>query len=143
MCLKNALSFLLKNSLNHSLNDLDLELCCELAEFFFLDTEFSDDVRSVLAKRLNEAGWTRERTHRTLVTIIAPHVASNIGYGFYPVIGEWAGFDHADLKKRFLRSEKLRQEKPDWWFLLSDWWMTKILKAVEAQKLLGLLKPLS
>ena len=115
----------------------DEKIWVELAELFFLDTEFDERDFERIAKLLKDSGWSRERTEKTLVQLIAPHVAGNLGHLFWPVIGEWAGFDHDWLCARVRHSKILRTKHPDWYFMISDWWCRKMLRQLDVERLLS------
>jgi hypothetical protein len=62
------------------------EIWLALAELFFLDTEPQQHDFDYAVRLLKEAGWNREETERTLIELIAPQVAGNLGYLVWPVI---------------------------------------------------------
>ena len=113
------------------------ELWLTLAELFFLDTESLESDFARAAELLKKNGWSRSRTEKTLVQLIAPQVASNIGWGLYPVNGEWAGFDGKVLSEKVRRSITLRAARPDWHFTLLDWWYRRLLNQLGMQRLLN------
>jgi hypothetical protein len=108
-----------------------------LAELFFLDTEPEDGDFRDAAAALKGAGWTRERARSALVELVAPVAGANLGYLIWPVIGEWAGFDRVFLAARIRRSQALRQRRPRWWFWLSDWYCSRMLRALGVERLLA------
>lgn len=108
-----------------------------LAELFFLDTEPSEMDYERVAGLLKSNGWSREKTERTLIQLIAPNYAANLGFLIYPVIGEWAGFDGKVLESRVVQSQSLRVRYPNWYFSLSDWWCRKMLKALKLESFLN------
>lgn len=119
--------------------DSEKILWLELAELFFIDTEMLEADFMRVAKLIKASNWDRSKVEETLVQLIAPHAGANVGYLFIPVIGEWSGFDLDDLCKKIERSQKLRKEKPSWYFTLSDWWCRRMLKNLGIDRLLSLL----
>jgi hypothetical protein len=107
-----------------------------LAELFFLDAEPQQaDFERALAL-LREAGWSRKRTRKTLIELIAPTAGANLGFLVWPVIGEWMGFDKASLCSKIHRTAALREKYPKWYFFLSDWWCARMLQDLEVERLL-------
>jgi hypothetical protein len=105
----------------------DPEIWLALAELFFLDTEHTDTDHARVAALLRSKGWSREETKETLIGLIAPYAGANLGYGIYPVNGLWSGFDKEKLIPAARASLALRMQSPPWMFLVSDWWMTRLL----------------
>jgi hypothetical protein len=119
------------------------EIWCTLAELFFLDTESTEGDFARVADLLKDNGWSRIQTEMTLLRLIAPNVAANLGWGLYPVIGEWAGFDRAWLSERIRRTKALRASRPKWFFTLSDWWSGRLLNRLGVENLLSRLQETS
>lgn len=117
----------------------EVNIYIHLAELFFLDVDPEDPEYRVAAKYLKELGWSKEKTKRELVTIISPIVAANLGYGIFPVIGEWSGFDRDWFYKRLSTVRKRRSRTWKGFYLIQDWWYWKLLKQLEVARLLDLL----
>lgn len=109
-----------------------------LAELFFLDHIPYDTDFTRVADLLRKNSWTRLRTERTLIEAIAPHAGANLGYLIYPVIGAWAQLDSKTLSVKIRRSLSIREKRPRWHFLLSDWWCRRMLLRLGLEQLLSL-----
>lgn len=111
------------------------DIWLELANLFFLDTEHDNRVFENVARMLVENGWTAEFTFDFIAKMIAPKYGNNIGFLIYPVIGTWAGFDREELIKEVNHQVALRKKYPDWYFIISDWLMKRLLIALDFTKL--------
>ena len=116
---------------------IEEEVWIHLAELFFLDTEPTEECFARVANLLNQNLWTKERVEKTLVQLIAPHVAANLGNLVMPTIGEWARFDRESLCRKIQNSKELREQNPEWYFLLSDWWHRRMLNQLGLARLLN------
>ena len=116
--------------------NIDEKFWIRLAELFFLDTELLDQAFVSLAADPKASKHKREQIQNFLVQCIAPHASANLGFLYYPVIGEWAGFDEKDLAKKVRRSMDLRKKYPKWFFMLSDLWCLKMLRQLSVDRLL-------
>ena len=115
------------------------EVWVRVAELFFLDTEPGEEEFVLVADLIRSQGWSREYTEWLLVRAIAPHAGANLGYLVLPAIGEWAGFNQEKLCKWISQSIAFSRGKPDWYFLISDWWCRRMLNRLGMQRLLKLL----
>lgn len=111
------------------------DIWLQLAELFFLDTEPTAEDYQHIGRMLIENGWTPEYTFDFIIKYIAPKYAANLGYFIYPAIGEWSGFDREELVNEVNRMIFLRNKYPSWYFLFSDWWMKRILRWLDFEKL--------
>ena len=116
----------------------DGDLSLMLAELFFLDTEPDDLAFTRAAEALKEQRWTREQTYAFLLYEIAPVAGANLGYGIYPVIGEWAGFDREDFLDK-LHTYQNRPRKNGLWERIKLWHNRRFLKSLDVDRLLDLL----
>lgn len=122
-------------------NNQTHEIWHALAELFFLDTEHEKFEYIHVSKLLKDAGWNRAHTENTLVELIAPVAASNLGgYFFFPVVGEWAGFDKPQIVRLVTAREELRKRRPKWMFGFADWRSRRMMEKLEWEKLLDLLQ---
>jgi len=112
------------------------ELWGALAELFFLDTEPEDHDFERVLRLLTEANWRPERTRAALIELIAPIAGHNLGFLIYPVIGEWSGFDKADLCEKIQYLSERRARHPRWFFWLSDWYCARMLRKLGMDRLL-------
>jgi hypothetical protein len=120
------------------LKDQEETIWLTLAELFFLDTEPNEQDFQHALTLLKDAEWTREKTNKVLVELIAPHYGANLGYLIVPVVAsEWAGFDKALLVSKIRHSVSLREKYPHWYFMLSDWWCAKLLHSLDINRLLN------
>ncbi|GEM_PF-3926481 len=108
-----------------------------LAELFFLDNEPQDEDFDYAAGLLKDAGWDRNITRRMLVECIAPVAGANQGHLLWPVIGEWAGFDSADLFQKIQKRMLSREIRPKWRYLFSDWYCERMLKTLGIDRLIN------
>ncbi len=108
-----------------------------LAELFFLDNEPQEEDFDYAAGLLKDAGWDRKNTRKMLVECIAPVAGANPGRLLWPVIGEWAGFDSADLFQKIQKRMLSREIRPKWRYLFSDWYCERILKTLGIDRLIN------
>jgi hypothetical protein len=108
-----------------------------LAELFFLDNEPQEEDFDYAAGLLEDAGWDRNKTRKILVECIAPVAGANVGYLLWPVIGEWAGFDSADLYEKIQKRMLSKEIKPKWYYLFSDWYCERMLKTLGIERLIN------
>jgi hypothetical protein len=114
-------------------------LWLDLAELFFLDTEPSGRDYETLADRLKELGLDRSEVERMLIFEVAPIAGANLGYLLWPVIGEWAAIDQDHLCSLIEGYLARRARRPRWFYLGQDWWMQRMVRRLEPERLLGLL----
>lgn len=113
-----------------------MTLWVALAELFFLDTEPQDNDFNRCAEMLKKAGWGSDKTRETLIKLVAPTGGSNLGFLIWPVIGAWSGFDKKTLCEKIQSTAMRRAKRPDWHFLVSDWYCERMLKALGMERLL-------
>jgi len=111
----------------------------ELANLFFFDQEPTDADYQYVSSLLKDKSWSKEDVLQNVVEFIAPHVASNVGHGFYPVIGLWDGFDEGWLIKKIEHSMIIRQKYPKFYFGLQDKFNTRLVHKLGIERLLSLL----
>jgi hypothetical protein len=119
------------------LNARNEKVCLELANLFFLDTETDEKDFARVADLLKQTGWSRSQTEDVLIRLIAPNAGINLGYLLWPSIGEWAGFDESWLCDKVRHSIALRAQRPQWHFLISDWWCKRMLHQLGIDRLLN------
>ena len=107
----------------------------ELADLFFLDTEPTEQDYIRVAELVTKVCWTSPDVHTFIVKYIAPNYAANLGFLIFPAIGEWALFDKKEVLKNVQKSINLRNQYPDWYFLISDWWYARMLKQLDFHRL--------
>jgi hypothetical protein len=107
-----------------------------LAELFFLDTEPGEQLYETLAKRLKSLSLDRSEVERMLIFEVAPVAGANLGYLLWPVIGEWAAFDPEHLCSLIEGYLARRARRPRWFYLGQDWWMRRMVRRLEPEKLL-------
>ncbi len=106
-----------------------------LAELFFLDTEPDERDYQRTAEGLREMGLEREEAEKILLYEVAPVAGVNLGYLLWPVIGEWAGFDAADLCRKIGAYVKRRAARRAWHYFLQDRFMRWMVRQLEPEKL--------
>jgi hypothetical protein len=106
-----------------------------LAELFFLDTEPDELDYQRTAERLTRLGLCREEAEKILLYEVAPVAGANLGYLLWPVIGEWAGFDAADLCGKIGTYVKRRAARRGWHYFLQDRFMRWMVRQLEPEKL--------
>lgn len=107
-----------------------------LAELFFLDTEPGPGAYERVAELLQQAGWTRQQTRTVLIEIITPVAGANLGWLVYPVIGEWAGFSPETLLPQLRAMQQKRASRSRLRLYLQDMNSRRMLKKLEADRLL-------
>jgi hypothetical protein len=108
-----------------------------LADLFFLDTEHPDAIYQTAAKRLKRMGLGREDAEAILAYEVAPVAGANLGYLLYPVIGAWDGFERESLCHKIEAYLRRRAARPRWHYFLQDFWMRRMVRRLEPEKLLS------
>ena len=109
-------------------------VCLELANLFFLDTEHSENFHKLAANHLKETSLSVTELRQILEKQVAPVAGVNLGYLIFPVIGEWSGFDKEDLAQKIKYYSNKRNKRPQWLYCIQDFFVRRMIKDLETEK---------
>ncbi|MDA9951216.1 hypothetical protein N9D31_01450 [Oligoflexaceae bacterium] len=102
-----------------------------LADLFFLDSEKVDDDFAQVSMLLKTSSWSRLKTEKTLVELIAPYGKKNLTVA----AGIWTGFDLEDLNRHIEKHQLKRGRTNKYLLEIEDWWHRRLLKKLGVERL--------